>query len=676
MDNSTKVARQTINVPSLLRGRSIFLLQLVSIILPISAFAANNTLSEQDILQEFPVVLSASRLFQPLSEAPNAMTVIDRDMIKASGFRSIADLFRLVPGMYVGDLDGHTPIVAYHGSTDQYSRRMQVLVDGRSVYLPPFSSVDWEDIPLHIADIERIEVVRGPAAASHGSNSLHGVINIITREAASLDSTRISATRGEGGVSDMAAHFGKNSTDLDFRVTLGYRADNGYDSAAMNDSSATRLANLRANYHPNSEDSFDLQLGYSEVSRGLGVAGREDENLFRDTWTSSDFQQLTWLHAFPQGDEVKVLYYHIHRSVKDNAPRGTAPQYNTPDNTKVERHDLELQHSTELGANNRLIWGTGVRSDAVESQLNLTIPQSLYQSRFFVHDEWRMTSSALLNAGAMYENDGMGHSNTSPRLAFNYHFMPQQTVRVSTSVAYRSPATVEENSNSPGELVSIGGLRPERVFSKEIGYLGEFSQLGLSINARLYADQVSDMIFIDPLLTGWPPTSLKPYSFANLLSANFRGFESTVKYHWGDNTSVIVNYARQMMDCEITGQLTYTFLQPSLQEIADQCTSSVPWNSGSFLLAQQVAHDLTFSAGYYYQSELQFVGTSAPQSRMQRLDLRVAQAFGEKEKSGGGEISFVVQNVLQDNYTNYSAVPQTNNILFNRRAYLTATINF
>jgi iron complex outermembrane receptor protein len=104
-------------------------LQVTSIILPISAFAANSTLSEQDILQEFPIVLSASRLSQPLSETPNAMTVIDRNMIKASGFRSVADLFRLVPGMYVGDLDGHTPIVEYHGSNDQYSRRMKVLVD-------------------------------------------------------------------------------------------------------------------------------------------------------------------------------------------------------------------------------------------------------------------------------------------------------------------------------------------------------------------------------------------------------------------------------------------------------------------------------------------------------------------------------------------------------------------
>jgi len=139
------------------------------------AHAEDITVAEQPFLQDFPVVLSASRLSQPLSESPNAITVIDRNMIKASGFRNIADLFRLVPGMYVGELYSHTPIVAYHGSTEEFSRRMQVLIDGRSVYLPPISMVDWEDIPLEMDDIERVEVVRGPAAASYGANSLHGV---------------------------------------------------------------------------------------------------------------------------------------------------------------------------------------------------------------------------------------------------------------------------------------------------------------------------------------------------------------------------------------------------------------------------------------------------------------------------------------------------------------------
>lgn len=174
-----------------------------------SAWAAISQ-DEQSFFQDIPIVLSASRLSQPVSDAPNAMTVIDREMIEASGFRSLPDLFRLVPGMFVGSYNGYTPIVAYHGTFDQYSRRMQVLVDGRSVYLPPFSYVNWEDIPLHIADIERIEVIRGTAAASHGANSSQGVINIITRDASAVHGASVSVLKGNGGISEIATHLGND----------------------------------------------------------------------------------------------------------------------------------------------------------------------------------------------------------------------------------------------------------------------------------------------------------------------------------------------------------------------------------------------------------------------------------------------------------------------------------
>ncbi len=63
--------------------------------------AEESDITEAYYLQEFPVLLTASRLLQPQADIPNAATVIDRKMIVASGFRTIPDLFKLVPGMYV-----------------------------------------------------------------------------------------------------------------------------------------------------------------------------------------------------------------------------------------------------------------------------------------------------------------------------------------------------------------------------------------------------------------------------------------------------------------------------------------------------------------------------------------------------------------------------------------------
>jgi iron complex outermembrane receptor protein len=129
--------------------------------------------------------LSASRLSQPINEAPAAVTVIDKQMIKDSGAWDLSEIFRLVPGMYVAyHADPYfsaDSTVAYHGMvTTTTSDRMQVLIDGRSVYSGLFGGVNWSDLPIVLADIERIEVIRGPDSASYGANSYLGVINIIT----------------------------------------------------------------------------------------------------------------------------------------------------------------------------------------------------------------------------------------------------------------------------------------------------------------------------------------------------------------------------------------------------------------------------------------------------------------------------------------------------------------
>lgn len=611
-------------------------------------------------------MLSASRLSQPLSEAPNAMTIIDRNTIKASGFRTISDLFRLVPGMYVSNLNGHTPVVGYHGSTEEFSRRMQVLIDGRSVYLPPFSTVDWEDIPLHIDDIERIEVVRGPAAASHGANSLQGVINIITRDAGSVSGATISAVKGSEGIADVAAHMGQSGENLDYRVTLAHREDSGYGSAVMNDAKKTNQANLRAGFHPAGANSFDFQLGYSDSSRGLGTAGNV-EDVFRNMKVVSSFQQASWMHAQQNGDEVKLHYYHINRDSYDEALTHFFSPVSVPSRTIADRNDLELQQIAQLGGSNRLVWGIGVRSDYTESKEYLTVPYTINQSRLFAHDEWKINPSTLLNIGAMLEDDGMGHANTSPRLALNYHLTAQNTLRASASVAYRTPAVYEENANSP-VYVSQGGLKPERSLSREIGYLGEFNALGVTLDIRAYNDQVSDIIFVDPALTYWP------FGFANIYSAYYQGYESTLKYRWNEGGSVIVNFARQFMRCEATGTPTNPAMDPILQLYMDECQFAVPDYSGSILLTQQLTHDLQFSAGYYHQGSIKMIAAT-PQSVMNRVDLRVAKAFGKSGQAGGGELALVVQNAFEDNYTKYSIQPETDNVQFDRRAYITASFN-
>lgn len=411
------------------------LLVLVTGMAAFEVLATGEMDNEQAFFLELPVVLTASRLSQPLDESPNAMTVIDRQMIRASGFRKLSELFRLVPGMYVGSRNGYSGFVSYHSTTDDFSRRMQVLVDGRSVYLPPFSSVIWDDIPVLLEDIERIEVIRSPSAASHGANSTQGVINIITREAGVPEPGRVTVAQGGNGISDLSGQFGTHSGVLDQRIGIGYRSDQGYDWSAINDNNRTQMLNWRGNYHPNGIDNFDIQLGCSAAVRADGIVNRAD-NPFRDTRSEYSYQQLTWTRALKAGDELRVAYHHTYWRFDDDA-------VSPAENIRSQRYDVELQHVTLWHPENRMAWGAGWRSESVSGPVYFDTPApTLTQTRLFAHDEWRFSERALLNAGAMWEDNGMGHRGLSPRLSLNYHITPTHTLRASTSVAYRNPATL------------------------------------------------------------------------------------------------------------------------------------------------------------------------------------------------------------------------------------------
>ena len=127
-------------------------------------------------------VVTASRKSQDLLEVPAAAYVLTHDDIERSGATSLPEALRQVPGVQVARLSSGVWAVSVRGFNDRFSNKLQVLVDGRSVYSPLFAGVLWEGVQVPLADVERIEIIRGPGAAAWGANAVNGVINIITRK--------------------------------------------------------------------------------------------------------------------------------------------------------------------------------------------------------------------------------------------------------------------------------------------------------------------------------------------------------------------------------------------------------------------------------------------------------------------------------------------------------------
>ncbi len=244
-----------------------------------------------------PQVLTATRLKQSPAAVPGSMTVIDSELINASGARDISELLRLVPGMMVGNISGNQAAVNYHGTNASEARRMQVLIDGRSVYRAGLATVDWSDIPVAMEDIERIEVFRGPNTVSYGANALMAVVNIITRKPADSHGTRLKVTRGQRGINDFYASQGMGWDSGDLRLSLSGQQDDGFDSdrtgADYRDSRRLNRFSLAVSQTLNENQSIDWQLNakdgtnqrpytYRPVFSGITAAGDNSDVIAKD----------------------------------------------------------------------------------------------------------------------------------------------------------------------------------------------------------------------------------------------------------------------------------------------------------------------------------------------------------------------------------------------------------
>ncbi|WP_226477588.1 TonB-dependent receptor [Pseudomonas sp. MWU16-30323] len=218
--------------------------------------------------QPLPQVLTATRLKQSAAAVPGSMTVIDSELIKASGARDIPELLRLVPGMMVGYTTGNQAAVNYHGTQAGDARRMQVLIDGRSVYRAGLATVDWSDIPVALEDIDRIEVFRGPNTVSYGANALMAVVNILTRSPANSHGTRMKLTQGGRGINDWYASKGMGWETGDLRLSLSGQQDDGFDSdrvgADRRDGRRLSRFSLAVSQTLNAQQSIDWQLDAKE----------------------------------------------------------------------------------------------------------------------------------------------------------------------------------------------------------------------------------------------------------------------------------------------------------------------------------------------------------------------------------------------------------------------------
>ncbi len=613
---------------------------------PGGAGAAAADASENEFLQELPVVISPTHLVQPLGDAPVAVTVIDRELIRAMGVREIPELMRRVAGAVVAYESSLAPVVSYHGLNGGYMHRMQVLVDGRSVYDPVFGGTHWATLPLEVEDIERIEFVRGSNAVTDGANAFLATISITTRQAAEDRGTYLQSRVGNNGIRDVYGRYGGTSDRVDYRLSAAFREDDGVNHRA--DSKQVRYLAGRLDARPSATLQMTALAGYKTGEYGYGF----DEGNAPVFGTCipphrrpiDDGYAQFRLEYNPSTAEQTLFQLYYTQLDASSAYRRTARCGGFLDERaySVRRYDAEVRRSWAPSEATRLIVGASARLDEVEAEDRVAglsgspwrnAPENRH-ARVFGNWEYRPSLRWLVNVGAMLEHHSLTDAYYgSPRLAINYRLADRQTLRWGLSRAVRVPGFLEETWRND-LWDQAGGLRAETLLSREIGYLGSFPDGGLTVDLRVFHDRTDDLLnaLVDqvPLQTvngGW---------------ATLTGFEAQTRWRLTPATTVRLAYAYTDIDSDNPQGVRYT--------------ESAPRHIADLLVTHDFNDRLSGSLGFNYVSSMEWLegGTRVPPTRY--LDLRLAR----KLKGGGraGSIALNIHNLLDDqvSYQNTTTV--------------------
>jgi iron complex outermembrane recepter protein len=468
---------------------------LLALFLPIPAWSQKKPVDITEISIEDLMnikVTSVSKKEEKLSHTAAAIFVITAEDIRRSGATNIPDLLRMVPGLDVAQVNGSTWAVSSRGFNDQYSNKLLVLIDGRTVYSPFFNGVFWDVQEVPLENIERIEVTRGPGASIWGANAVNGVINIISKKASDTQGSLIT---GGGGTHDQG--FGLAQYGGTLGGETAYRVDS--DNSSLN-----HLANLAGQ---NGDDGWDVyRAGFRADSKlgakdsltieGDGYTGSEGEVVSAVTSLALPQPQVLDLRQNIGGWDILSRWDRAISATSQTTLQVYFDRTNRGDATYGEGRDtfdIDFQHHVAWRKRQDIVWGLGFRStsDSIRGSFRVVFnPSAVTDLLFssFVQDEIAVRPGSLyLTLGVRLDHNPDTGLGVQPSASLAWLANDKTTLWVSLSRAVGTPSRDQDvrfneailpNPGGPPILESVFGVeqKDEDILATEVGYRTQISE--------------------------------------------------------------------------------------------------------------------------------------------------------------------------------------------------------
>ena len=612
------------------------------------AVCAGPVLAEDDLLDMSledlmnVEVTSVSKKAENKQLAAAAITVLTAEDIRRGGFTSVPEALRMVPGVEVARIDASRWAISIRGFRQEFSNKLLVMIDGRSLYTPLFGGVVWAEQNFAMDDIERIEVIRGPGGTIWGANAVNGVINIITKKASDTQGVHghlFAGTQEAGLGARVGSKIGENTQ---FRFSGKAEKIQDYD-LDKDDNADDEWGQLRLGTRWDSKiadkgnltvlaDYFDLDLEHA-----IGVRSPPFFNVtsFDPRNSRSRGGDIQAQYAQDLGSaghvEAKAYYDTVSRRITNEEDSHTL--------------DLAVQHNFDITKDLGMIWGAEYRYWTTHTGDPLgPITYQPNDTEFHLGDAFLQFQLDLLDDHvALIAGTKLGGNNWS-----GFQYQPSgrivvkpaegHTLWAAVSRAVRIPTFTDRDLSGNIGPIGLQGdhdVRSEDLFSAEFGY--RFYKLErFTAELSTFYSEYQDILS----LTGTFPT----YTFDNAIESKLAGGELELSFLPIDRLRITTSYALLVINEDLPN--------PAIRfPLTTRQNDSDPHHQVTIRSFLKLPGDVEFDSALYWVDGLEGVTPTLRSNNVTqyfRVDLRLAW-----RPIKGLELSLVGQNLADARHAEF-----------------------
>jgi iron complex outermembrane receptor protein len=424
----------------------------------------------------------ASRHKERLRDAPAAVYVLTGDEIRRSGHTTIQEALRMVPGFHVAEWKTFGWDVTSRGFTgslsalnESFANQLLLMVDGVSYYSPVLAGIWWPLVDIPLADVDRVEIIRGPAGTLWGTNAVNGVVHVITKSSKDTQGNLLTGVVNEWEWSGDYRYGGRLGENGTFRTWASYSS---YDPLP-----ASTGRRFEENWWIGSIGGrADWEVGGNRYHL-IGTAYTSEFG--EELWDASSMAYAPWDDTVKNGGYLAGSW---ESGVEGDMQRLQAWVQSDFQKQFDFRHevrtiDVEYSRSKSLGTKNELNFGVGYRhvyTDLHGDDGYIDFDpedRDLDAVRAFVQDTASFPSLASkLVLGVQVEQSTLADFQVQPNARWLWNPTPDQTVWAAISRAVRTPSREETDivqrldDTGPPFLRGTDDFKSEELLAYELGY--------------------------------------------------------------------------------------------------------------------------------------------------------------------------------------------------------------